>query len=162
MISSLSSIAGPAGSLSLPYSLISMTRTDCATSSANSCESGSIVSVRVLNRSFARSITKLRLETRTSSILVTSIFALHGPMRWITSSAAATMQVSALSSELGMVISPLVLPRFVLMLTSMRPIRPERWSSRNSKSEPNNPSVCPNTAPITSGLSTTPSICIVE
>src|SRR3989344_3571728 len=68
MISSESSIIGPAASRSLPYSRISLTRTEYATSSANSWESGMMSSTMVLSSSLARSTTKRRLEIRTSSI----------------------------------------------------------------------------------------------
>ncbi len=76
------------------------------TSSAISWESGMTLSIMSLRRTFARSITKLRLETRTSSMLWTRTFALHGPMRWMTSSAAAMIAVSALSRDDGIMIAP--------------------------------------------------------
>jgi len=75
--------------------------------------------------------------------------------------AAAIIAVSALSNELGIIISPFVFPFFVSVFTSIRPILPDFCNSRNSRSSPKSPSVCPNIAPITSGLSTTPSIWIV-
>ena len=60
----------------------------------------------------------------------------------------------------GMMISPEDLPCFAVTLTSMRPILPDRCSSRSSKSLPSSPSVWPKIAPITSGRSTMPSIVI--
>ncbi len=160
MISSDSSTPGPAGRRSLPHSWISMTRTLIATSSASSCESGMTSSMRVLSSSLARSMTYWRLLILMSSMLSVWIFALQGPMRWIISSAAATIAVSALSSDDGMIISPDDLPCFAATLTSMRPMRPERCSSRSSRSLPRSPSVCPKIAPMTSGLSTSPSMLI--
>ena len=76
------------------------------------------------------------------------------------SNAAATIAVSVLSRELGIMISPLVFPLTVFTFTSIRPILPDLCNSRNSKSFPNKPSVCPKIAPITSGLSTTPEMLI--
>ena len=160
IISSLSSIAGPAGSLSFPYSCISITLTEYATSSASSCESGIVVSISCFRSSFALSTTKVLLEILISSMFFTFIFALHGPILWMISIAAATIAVSALSREDGMIISPLVLPDLVSVLTSILPILPDLWSSLSSSSVPRRPSVCPKIAPITSGLSTTPSISI--
>src|SRR3989344_284160 len=124
-ISSLSLIAGPAGSLSLPYSTISITLTDEVTSSANSWESGMVFSIIFLSNSFALSITMLLLLILTSSMFVTSIFALHGPILWIISKAAPTIEVSALSKEDGIMIVPFVFPVLVSVLTSILPILPD-------------------------------------
>ena len=55
----------------------------------------------ILNNALALSITKLLLLVRTSSIDLTSTLALHGPILWIISNAAATMAVSVLSNELS-------------------------------------------------------------
>src|SRR3989338_958665 len=161
MTSSLSSIAGPAGSLSLPYSTISITLTEAETSSANSWESGIVFSIIFFSSSFALSITMLLLLTLTSSIFVTSSFALHGPILCIISKAAPTMLVSALSNEEGIIMVPLVLPVLVSVLTSILPILPDFCISLSSKSAPSSPSVWPKIAQITSGLSTTPSISIL-
>src|SRR3989344_6557333 len=76
----------------------------------------------------------------------------------IVSRAAPIIAVSALSRELGIMISPVVFPALVSDLTSILPILPDLCSSLNSNSFPNKPSVWPNIAPMTSGLSTTPSI----
>ena len=70
------------------------------------------------------------------------------------------MLVSALSSEDGTIIVPIVFPAFVSVFTSILPIPPLLCNYLSSNSDPNNPSVWPNIAPITSGLSTTPSISI--
>ncbi len=158
MSSSASSMPGPAGSRSFPYSQTSMTRIACETSSASSVLSGITVSTMLRRSCFARSMTCVLLLMRTSSIVCTRTFALQGPILWMTSSAAATIAVSALSSELGMMICPMLFPPLTSMLTSILPIRPERCSSRSSSSSPRSPSVCPKIAPMTSGRSTTPSI----
>ncbi len=94
-------------------------------------------------------------------MLCASIFALQGPILWIISRAAAIIAVSALSSEEGISIDPLVFPVLVSVLTSILPILPDFCSSLNSRSAPSSPSVYPKIAPMTSGLSTTPSISIV-
>ena len=120
-----------------------------------------VLSIMYLRSAFARSTTNARLLIRTSSIFVTFSLALHGPMRWMISSAAPTIAVSALSSDEGIMISPAVFPPLVSTLTSILPILPDRWSSRSSKSAPRRPSVWPKMAPMTSGRSTTPSISIV-
>jgi hypothetical protein len=57
-------------------------------------------------------------------------------------------------------IAPFVLPDFVSVSTSILPILPDLCSSLSSSSEPKRPSVWPKIAPMTSGLSTTPSIWI--
>ncbi len=106
MISSDSSISGPAGRWSLPYSVISWMRTETPTSSASSWLSGIVISTICRRSSFARSITCVRFEMRTSSIFWTLSLALHGPMRWMISRLAAMMHVSALSSDDGMMIVP--------------------------------------------------------
>ena len=63
---------------------------------------------------------------RSSSMSVMTIFAAHGPMRSIISSAPATIAVSALSRLEGIVMVPEVFPSFQSTITSMRPMRPER------------------------------------
>jgi hypothetical protein len=72
------------------------------------------------------------------------------------SSDAASMAVSTLSKLEGITISPFALPLFEWMLTWILPILPVLWSSLKSKSLLSKPSVCPNTAPTTSGFSTIP------
>ncbi len=94
-------------------------------------------------------------------MLLTAIFAVQGPILWIISKAAAIIEVSALSKLEGIRMVPLVFPVLVSALTSILPIFPLLCNSLNSKSDPNSPSVWPKIAPITSGLSTTPSISIV-
>src|SRR3989344_9468305 len=160
IISSLSLIAGPAGSLSFPYSTISIILTDAVTSSAISCESGIVCSIIFLSNSFALSITMLLLLILISSIFSMSILALHGPILCIISNAAPTIDVSALSKEDGIMIEPFVFPVLVSVLTSILPILPDFCNSLSSRSAPKSPSVWPKIAPITSGLSTTPSISI--
>ncbi len=158
IISSASSTFGPAGSLSFPYSTTSIILTECATSSAISCESGSTFSVSVFSSSFALDITKLLLLTLTSSIFLTLIFALQGPILCMISNAAPMIAVSALSRLDGTIIVPDVFPDTVSVFTSILPILPLLCSSLSSRSCPSSPSVWPNIAPMTSGLSTTPSI----
>jgi len=82
---------------------------------------------------------------------------LHGPTRFMLSMLAAIMAVDTLSRLVGMFMLPVVLSCFESKLISILPILPDFWSSRRSSSGPNNPSVCPKRAPITSGFSTTPS-----
>ena len=98
-----------------------------------------------------------RLASRISSILFRIIVALQGPTRFMLSILAAIIAVETLSRLVGMFILPVVLSCFESKLISILPIRPDFWSSRRSSSGPNNPSVCPKSAPITSGFSTTPS-----
>ena len=155
------STSGPAGNWSSPYFTMSATLTAFVTSSLISLESGSVPWVNVLNKLLARSINWSLLAALTSSKPVTLTSALHGPILKIVSNAAATSAVSVLSKELGILISPKVFPSLLCVSTSILPILPELCNSLNSRSEPSNPSVCPKTEPITSGLSTMPSIFIV-
>ncbi len=99
----------------------------------------------------------LRLASRISSILSKVTFASHGPTLFMLSMLAAMIAVETLSRLVGMVIAPVVLSCFDSRLISILPILPDFWSSRRSSSGPNKPSVCPKTAPMTSGFSTTPS-----
>ena len=57
-----------------------------------------------------------------------------------------------------MIIDPLVMSCLLVRSISILPILPDFCSSRKSSSGPKSPSVCPKTAPMTSGFSTTPSI----
>ena len=86
-------------------------------------------------------MTNFLFETLTSSMFCTLIFAVHGPIFWITSNAAAIIDVSALSKDEGISIEPFVFPDFVSKLTSILPIRPLLCSSLSSKSAPKSPSV---------------------
>jgi hypothetical protein len=71
---------------------------------------------------------------------------------------AAINAVETRSRLVGTVIVPVVLSFFECNSISILPILPDFCSSRRSSSGPKRPSVCPKTAPITSGFSTTPSI----
>ena len=106
----------------------------------------------------ARSIIIFRLASRISSILSRNTLALHGPTRFMLSTLAAINAVLTRSRLVGIVIVPVVRSFLLCKSISILPIRPVFWSSRKSSSGPNKPSVCPKTAPITSGFSTTPSI----
>ena len=108
--------------------------------------------------SLARSIMIFRRASRMSSILSSKTLALHGPTRFMLSMLAAIRAVETRSRLVGMVIVPVVWSFFECRSISIRPMRPVFWSSLRSSSGPNKPSVCPKTAPITSGFSTTPSI----
>jgi hypothetical protein len=108
--------------------------------------------------SLARSIMTFLRASRMSSILSRCTLALQGPTRFMLSTLAAISAVLTRSRLVGMVIPPLVRSFFECRSISMRPIRPVFWSSLRSSSGPKSPSVCPKTAPITSGFSTTPSI----
>ena len=108
--------------------------------------------------SLARSIIIFRLASRISSILSRNTLALHGPTRFMLSTLAAINAVLTRSRLVGIVIVPVVRSFLLCKSISILPIRPVFWSSRKSSSGPNKPSVCPKTAPITSGFSTTPSI----
>lgn len=99
-----------------------------------------------------------RRASRMSSIFSRLTFALHGPTRFMLSMLAAISAVETRSRLVGMVIAPVVLSFFECRSISILPMRPVFWSSLRSSSGPKSPSVCPNTAPITSGFSTTPSI----
>ena len=99
-----------------------------------------------------------RRASRMSSILSRSTLALHGPTRLMLSTLAAMRAVDTRSRLVGMVIEPLVLSFLLCRSISILPMRPVFWSSLRSSSGPNKPSVCPKTAPITSGFSTTPSM----
>ena len=74
------------------------------------------------------------------------------------STLAAMRAVDTRSRLVGMVIVPVVRSFLLCRSISILPMRPVFWSSLRSSSGPNKPSVCPKTAPITSGFSTTPSI----
>jgi len=100
----------------------------------------------------------LLFASRMSSIFSRVTFAAHGPTRVIVSKLAASMAVDTLSRLVGIRIFPVVLSRFECNSISILPILPLFCSSLRSSSGPNKPSVCPKTAPITSGFSTTPSI----
>jgi hypothetical protein len=99
-----------------------------------------------------------RLASRISSILSKCTFAEHGPTRFMLSTLAAISAVETRSRLVGMVICPWVRSFLECRSISILPMRPVFWSSRRSSSGPKSPSVCPKTAPITSGFSTTPSI----
>jgi hypothetical protein len=108
--------------------------------------------------SLALSMMSFRLASRMSSILSSVTFALHGPTRFMLSTLAAINAVDTRSRLVGMVICPFVRSFLLCRSISILPILPVFCSSRRSSSGPNSPSVCPKTAPITSGFSTTPSI----
>jgi len=99
-----------------------------------------------------------RRASRMSSIFSRLTLAEHGPTRFMLSMLAAIRAVETLSRLVGMVIAPVVWSFFEWRSISIRPMRPVFCSSRKSSSGPKSPSVCPKTAPITSGFSTTPSI----
>ena len=106
----------------------------------------------------ARSMIIFRRASRISSILSSVTLALQGPTRLMLSTLAAMRAVETRSRLVGMVIAPLVRSFLECRSISILPMRPVFWSSRRSSSGPKSPSVCPKTAPITSGFSTTPSI----
>jgi hypothetical protein len=106
----------------------------------------------------ALSIIIFRLASRMSSILSKKTLALQGPTRFILSTLAAMSAVLTRSRLVGMVIVPNVRSFLLCRSISILPMRPVFCSSLRSSSGPNNPSVWPKTAPITSGFSTTPSI----
>ena len=108
--------------------------------------------------SLARSIMTLRLASRMSSILSRDTFAEQGPTRFMLSMLAAIRAVDTRSRLVGIVMVPVVRSFFECKSISIRPMRPVFWSSLRSSSGPKSPSVCPKTAPMTSGFSTTPSI----
>ena len=93
-----------------------------------------------------------------SSILSSNTRALQGPTRFMLSTLAAMSAVETRSRLVGIVICPFVRSFLLWRSISILPMRPVFWSSRRSSSGPKSPSVCPKTAPITSGFSTTPSI----
>ncbi len=97
------------------------------------------------------------LELLTSSMLLISNFASHGPTLSIVSIAAAMIVVSDLSIDVGISTVPVVLDSLTVIFASILPIFPFFCSSRSSSSSPNSPSVWPKIAPMTSGFSTTPS-----
>ena len=108
--------------------------------------------------SLALSMMIFRRASRMSSIFSRLTFAEHGPTRFMLSMLAAINAVETRSKLVGMVIDPVVRSFLECRSISILPIRPVFCSSRRSSSGPNSPSVCPKTAPITSGFSTTPSI----
>jgi hypothetical protein len=114
--------------------------------------------VHLCRISFARSIMIFLRASRMSSIFSRLTLAEHGPTRLMLSMLAAMSAVETLSRLVGMVIDPVVWSFFECRSISIRPMRPVFCSSRRSSSGPKSPSVCPKTAPITSGFSTTPSI----
>jgi len=108
--------------------------------------------------SLARSMMIFRLASRISSIFSKMTLALHGPTRLMLSTLAAMSAVLTRSRLVGIVMAPVVRSFLLCRSISILPIRPVFWSSLRSSSGPKSPSVCPKTAPITSGFSTTPSI----
>ena len=108
--------------------------------------------------SLARSMITWRLASRMSSILSSVTLAEQGPTRFMLSTLAAIKAVEIRSKLVGIVMVPVVLSFFECKSISILPIRPVFCSSLRSSSGPKSPSVCPKTAPITSGFSTTPSI----
>jgi hypothetical protein len=93
-----------------------------------------------------------------SSIFSRLTFAEQGPTRFMLSTLAAISAVETRSRLVGIVIAPVVRSFLECRSISILPMRPVFCSSRRSSSGPKRPSVCPKTAPITSGFSTTPSI----
>ena len=108
--------------------------------------------------SFARSMIIFRRASRMSSILSRLTLAEQGPTRFMLSTLAAMSAVETRSKLVGIVMEPVVRSFLECKSISILPMRPVFWSSRRSSSGPKSPSVCPKTAPITSGFSTTPSI----
>ena len=108
--------------------------------------------------SFARSIMIFLRASRMSSTLSSVTLALQGPTRFMLSMLAAISAVLTRSRLVGIVMMPKVWSFFECRSISILPIRPVFWSSLRSSSGPNKPSVCPKTAPMTSGFSTTPSM----
>ena len=108
--------------------------------------------------SLARSMIIFRRASRMSSIFSRSTLAEQGPTRLMLSTLAAMRAVETRSRLVGMVIEPVVRSFFECKSISILPMRPVFCSSRRSSSGPKSPSVCPKTAPMTSGFSTTPSI----
>jgi len=106
----------------------------------------------------ARSMIIFRRASRMSSILSRVTLAEQGPTRFMLSTLAAMRAVETRSRLVGMVMDPLVRSFLEWRSISILPMRPVFWSSLRSSSGPKSPSVCPKTAPITSGFSTTPSI----
>ena len=99
-----------------------------------------------------------RRASRMSSMRSRLTLAEHGPTRFMLSTLAAMRAVETRSKLVGMVIEPFVRSFLECRSISILPMRPVFWSSRRSSSGPKSPSVCPKTAPMTSGFSTTPSI----
>jgi hypothetical protein len=108
--------------------------------------------------SLARSMIIFLRASRISSIRSRLTLALQGPTRFMLSTLAAMSAVETRSRLVGIVIEPVVRSFLECRSISILPIRPVFCSSLKSSSGPKSPSVCPKTAPITSGFSTTPSI----
>jgi len=108
--------------------------------------------------SLARSMMIFRRASRMSSILSRLTLAWQGPTRFMLSTLAAMSAVLTRSRLVGMVMVPNVRSFLECRSISILPILPVFWSSLRSSSGPKSPSVCPKTAPITSGFSTTPSM----
>ena len=106
----------------------------------------------------ARSIITFRRASLMSSILSRLTLAEQGPTRFMLSMLAAIKAVETRSRLVGIAMVPVVRSFFECKSISILPMRPVFWSSLRSSSGPKSPSVCPKTAPITSGFSTTPSI----
>ena len=108
--------------------------------------------------SLARSMIIFLRASRMSSILSRNTFAEQGPTRFMLSTDAAMSAVLTRSRLVGMVMVPVVRSFLECRSISILPMRPVFWSSLRSSSGPKSPSVCPKTAPMTSGFSTTPSM----
>jgi len=108
--------------------------------------------------SLARSMMIFRRASRMSSILSRLTLAWQGPTRFMLSTLAAMSAVLTRSRLVGIVMVPNVRSFLECRSISILPMRPVFWSSLRSSSGPKSPSVCPKTAPMTSGFSTTPSM----
>ncbi len=159
IISSLLVSPGPAGRLSGP-NFVMPAFLPFVTAVVISPLPGAISSSQPFKMLIALLTTFRRFAPRMSSTFSRVTLAVHGPTLSTVSTDAARIAVAVLFSETGITISPLLFPPSDLITIWILPIRPVRCSSRRSKSSPKRPSVCPNIAPTTSGLSTTPSTSI--
>ena len=150
------STSGPAGSFSGPYSMRSMPLREDATSLTTSSVLGDDSTTHFRRISFALVRIAFLFSSRTSSTFSSVILASQGPILSTLSIAAAMIAVETLSRLEGITMDPVVLSRLESRLISIRPILPDFCSSLRSRSGPKSPSVCPKTAPTTSGFSTTP------
>ncbi len=150
--------SGPAGSSSGPYFSTFPALRVSETSLKTSSTDGNVSMVHLCRMSLALSMMIFLRASLTSSIFSRVTLDAQGPTRFMASMLAAIKAVLTRSRLVGMVMVPVVLSFLECRSISILPIRPVFWSSLRSSSGPKSPSVCPKTAPITSGFSTTPSM----
>ena len=132
--SGLDSTSGPAGSFSGPQEIISPNFISVSIFSSISLGSNEFWS-HSFRSSAALSIILFRFVSRTSRISIRMISASQGPTLDTDSTVAANSAVSFRVRLLGILITPSETPSLDSLSTSIRPILPDFWRSRKSRSK---------------------------